>query len=153
MERVKVRIAGDADSGYAFVSVVPAKAKRTAIYIGPEKSIWLLDQEKALEGIKEYGEQCMSSLMGKSDYIIIYPAESAVEIDGEDYLMGALPGREKEISNVLMSVQNVSDSIRAAEDFSQALEDEIFNEKLQKAQAEGDIRLISELLKAKKQNG
>lgn len=88
MERVKVRIAGDADSGYVFVSMVPAKAKRTAIYIGPEKSIWLLDQEKALEGIREYGEQCMSSLMGKSDYIIIYPAESAVEIDGEDYLMG-----------------------------------------------------------------
>ena len=71
MERVKVRIAGDADSGYVFVSMVPAKAKRTAIYIGPEKSIWLLDQEKALEVIREYGEQCMSSLMGKSDYIII----------------------------------------------------------------------------------
>jgi len=71
----------------------------------------------------------------------------------QDYLMRALPGQEKEISNVLMSVQNVSDSIRAAEDFSQALEDEIFNEKLQKAQAEGDIRLISELLKSKKQNG
>ena len=67
--------------------------------------------------------------------------------------MGALPGKEKEISNVLMSVQNVSDPVRAAEDFAQALEDEIFNEKLQKAQAEGDIRLISELLKSKKQNG
>jgi len=71
------------------------------------------------------------------------------EKDGtcQDFLMGALPGKEKEISNVLMSVQNVSDPVRAAEDFAQALEDEIFNEKLQKAQAEGDIRLISELLK------
>ena len=77
------------------------------------------------------------------------------EKDGtcQDFLMGALPGKEKEISNVLMSVQNVSDPVRAAEDFAQALEDEIFNEKLQKAQAEGDIRLISELLKSKKQNG
>lgn len=77
------------------------------------------------------------------------------EKDGtcQDFLMGALPGKEKEISNVLMSVQNVSDPVRAAEDFAQALEDEIFNEKLQKAQADGDIRLISELLKSKKQNG
>jgi len=77
------------------------------------------------------------------------------EKDGtcQDFLMGTLPGKEKEISNVLMSVQNVSDPVRAAEDFAQALEDEIFNEKLQKAQAEGDIRLISELLKSKKQNG
>ncbi len=88
MERVKVRIVGDADSGYVFVPIVPTKPQRTAIYIGPEKSIWLLDQERALEMIREYGEQCMSSFIGKTDYIIIYPAESAVEIDGEDYLMG-----------------------------------------------------------------
>lgn len=71
----------------------------------------------------------------------------------QDFLMKALPGHEKEISNVLMSVQNVSDAVYAAEDFASALENEIFNEKLQKAQAEGDIRLISELLKSRKQNG
>ncbi len=70
----------------------------------------------------------------------------------QDYLMSVLQGHEQEISNVLMSVQNVSDTIRAAEDFAQVIENEIFNEKLQKAQSEGDLRLISELLKAKKQN-
>ena len=67
--------------------------------------------------------------------------------------MGAMPGHEREISTVLMSVQNVSDTIRAAQDFAQAIENEIFNEKLQKAQAEGNLQLISELLKSRKQNG
>lgn len=71
----------------------------------------------------------------------------------QEYLMGALPGHEREISTVLMSVQNVSDTIRAAQDFAQAIENEIFNEKLQKAQAEGNLQLISELLKSRKQNG
>lgn len=70
----------------------------------------------------------------------------------QDYLMNILQGHEQEISNVLMSVQNVSDTIRAAEDFAQVIENEIFNEKLQKAQSEGDLKLISELLKSKKQN-
>jgi len=71
----------------------------------------------------------------------------------QDYLMGQLPGYEKELSNVLMSVQNVSDTLRAAEDFASVIENEIFNEKLQKAQNEGNLQLISELLKTKKQNG
>ena len=71
----------------------------------------------------------------------------------QDYLMSALKGHEQEISNVLMSVQNVSDTIRAAEDFIQVIENEIFNQKLQKAQSEGNLKLISELLRSKKQNG
>lgn len=70
----------------------------------------------------------------------------------QDYLMSVLSGHEREISNVLMSVQNVSDTIRAAEDFAQVIENEIFNEKLQKAQSDGNLALISELLKSKKQN-
>ncbi|MBQ8808334.1 MAG: DNA primase [Clostridia bacterium] len=70
-----------------------------------------------------------------------------------EYLFSEMAGFEKEISNVLMSVQNVSDPIKAAEDFAQAIEDEIFNEKLQKAQADGDVALISELLKSRKQKG
>lgn len=69
-----------------------------------------------------------------------------------DFLLSILPGNEKELSTVLMSVQNVESSLHAAEDFAEALENEIFNEKLQKAQSDGDIALISELLKSKKQN-
>lgn len=70
-----------------------------------------------------------------------------------EYLLGALPGNEKEISSVLMSVQNVANVMQATEDFVTVIENEIFNEKLQKAQQDGDIALISELLKTKKQKG
>ena len=69
------------------------------------------------------------------------------------YLMKEMQGHEKELSNILMSVQNVSDSLRAADDFAQIMENEIWNEKLQKAQSEGNLKLISELLKEKKQRG
>lgn len=68
-----------------------------------------------------------------------------------DYLLKALPGSEKEISTVLMAVQNVENQAQAAHDFAEVLKNEIFDEKLQKAQSEGDIALISELLKSKKQ--
>lgn len=88
MESVKVRIEGDADTDYVFATVTPAKPEKAALYIGPEKSMWLLDYERALSVIDDYAAQCMSAMMGKSDYIIIYPAESAVKIDGEDYIMG-----------------------------------------------------------------
>ncbi len=67
----------------------------------------------------------------------------------EDYLLLNMKGSEKELSTVLLSVRNVSNSLSAAEDFINVIEDEIFNEKLQKAQSEGDIALISELLKSK----
>ncbi len=68
----------------------------------------------------------------------------------QDYLMSVMTGFETELSNVLMSALNVSDKARAAEDYAQVIENEIWNDKLQKAQAEGDLRLISELLKSKK---
>lgn len=70
-----------------------------------------------------------------------------------DYLLSVMTGNEKELSNVLMSVQNVTNEMQATEDFVQIIENEIFNEKLQKAQNEGNIALISELLKSKKQKG
>lgn len=69
----------------------------------------------------------------------------------EDYLLSVMKGSEQELSTVLLSVRNVANNSQAAEDFMKILEDEIFNEKLQKAQKDGDIALISELLKNKKQ--
>lgn len=67
----------------------------------------------------------------------------------EDYLLCAMKGQENELSTVFLSVRNVSNSYQAAEDFIAVIEEEIFNEKLQKAQADGDIAAISELLKEK----
>ena len=71
----------------------------------------------------------------------------------DDFLLSCMQGNEAELSTVLMSVNNVTNNMKAAEDFLRILEDEIFNEKLQKAQNEGDIKKISELLRLKKDGG
>ena len=95
---------------------------------------------------ESFGEEVHKEIF---NHIVTYYKEKPTS-SCQDYLMSSLTGFEKELSNVLMSVQNVSDKARAAEDFAQAIENEIWNEKLQKAQAEGDLKLISELLKSKK---
>lgn len=70
-----------------------------------------------------------------------------------EYLLANMAGREKELSNVLMSGGSVSNVLLAAEDFKNVLEDEIFNDRIKKAQDEGNIELLSELLKEKNKKG
>ncbi len=69
----------------------------------------------------------------------------------EDFLLRNMAGKEQPLSTVLLSARNIADNIKAAQDFTNVIDDEIFEEKLQKAQAEGDIAAISALLKTKKQ--
>lgn len=88
MESIKIRISEDEDYGFIIEAVAPVLVEKTALYIGPEKSMWLLDYERALAVIDDYAEECMSAMIGKSDYIIIYPAESAVNVDGDNFIMG-----------------------------------------------------------------
>lgn len=98
-----------------------------------------------------FTQDCFSEEVHKKifNHIVTYYNEKP-SISCQDYLMSSMTGYEKELSNVLMSALNVSDKARAAEDYAQVIENEIWNEKLQKAQAEGDLKLISELLKSKK---
>lgn len=88
MKSVKIRIEGDPECGYVLVAGAPLQIDKAALYISPEKSMWLLDYERALSIIEDYGHQCMSVMIGKSDYLLIYPSESAVKIDGDDFVMG-----------------------------------------------------------------
>ncbi len=71
----------------------------------------------------------------------------------DSYLMSKMQGQEKELSKVIMLGENVSNCALAADDYAKALSGEIFNDKLEKAQKEGNVALISELLKEKKQKG
>ena len=71
----------------------------------------------------------------------------------DEYLLNKMAGKEKELSNVLMSGGSVSNVLLAAEDFKNVLEDEIFNDRIKKAQDEGNIELLSELLKEKNKKG
>ena len=77
--------------------------------------------------------------------------EESINGKCEDYLLANMQGCESELSTVFLSIRNVTNNSQAAEDFIGIIEDEAFNEKLQQAQAEGDIARISELLKSKKQ--
>lgn len=63
MESVKVRIDGDADYGFKFTAVIPTIPKKVALYISTKKSLWLMDYDRALGVIEDYGENCLSAMM------------------------------------------------------------------------------------------
>ena len=88
MRSIKVQFTGDAEQGYVFSAPSPTKRKEFALLIASDHSMWLLDQETAQRVIDEYGEECNSAMIGKTDGIIIYPTESASTIDGEKYILG-----------------------------------------------------------------
>ena len=98
-------------------------------------------------GVESFSEELHKQIFS---HICAYYKEK-ISSPCQEYLLSNMAGLEKEVSGVLMSVQNVLDTASAAEDFAQVIENEIFEEKLQKAQQEGDLKLISELLKSKKQ--
>ena len=88
MESVRVKIDGDADYGFKFSAVTPAIPKKVALYISTKKSLWLMDYERALGVIDDFADDCMSAMIGKSDYMVIYPASSAVRIDDCNFVLG-----------------------------------------------------------------
>lgn len=105
----------------------------------------------SLYGDRLSGESFSEELHKKIfDTVCVYYKEN-IPTPCQEYLLSNMAGLEKEVSGVLMSVQNVSDPAGAAEDFARVIENEMFEEKLQKAQQDGDLKLISELLKSKKQ--
>ena len=88
MGSVKVKIIKDVDCGVKFTTIAPAIPKKAALYMNAKQSLWLMDEEKALEVIKNYGDDCMAEMIGRTDYMIIFPSESAVNIDGNNFVMG-----------------------------------------------------------------
>lgn len=88
MKSIKVQITGDAEQGYVFSAPAPTIRKEFALFIASDHSMWLLDHETAQRVIDEYGEECNSEIIGKTDGVIIYPTESASSIDGEKYIVG-----------------------------------------------------------------
>ena len=64
------------------------KVDDVAVYISKEREVFLMDYEKALSMIDDFSDRCMSVMMGKTEYLLIFPLDSAVVIDGEDYVLG-----------------------------------------------------------------
>lgn len=69
------------------------------------------------------------------------------------YLLTVMADNQEELSAILMSDAATENPQNAAEDYAAALEEEIFEERLAAAQKSGDIQLVSQLLKEKKQKG
>ena len=88
MEMVELRFVADSRDYYLLGSVNPVKMNKGALYVAPDQSVWLMDYEKALAVIDDYAERCMSEMIGKSDYIVIYPCDSLAKIDGDKYIIG-----------------------------------------------------------------
>lgn len=88
MENVELRFINDSIGRCFLVSVDPIKMDKGALYFDSDQTMWLMDHEKALAVIDGYADRCMSEMIGKSEYIIIYPCDSLVRIDGEKYIIG-----------------------------------------------------------------
>lgn len=64
------------------------KTKEAAFYVAKDKSQWLLDQEMAIRILNNDQICYRQEPMGKSGYVIIYPKDSRMVIDGISYIVG-----------------------------------------------------------------
>ena len=59
-----------------------------ALLLSPGEGMLMMDLEHANQAIKYYGESCKSTIMGKTDFMLIYPEESEIRLNGDKYLVG-----------------------------------------------------------------
>ena len=110
MENVELRFINDSRGRCFLVSVDPIKMDKGALYLNADQSMWLMDYEKALTVIDDYADRCMSEVMGKSDYVVIYPCDSLVKIDGEKYIIGECLIMKSEHGVQCMSPKEIHDA-------------------------------------------
>lgn len=88
MEKVELAKRERKDGQTVLVSKKKVKTKEAAFYVAKDKSRWLLDQEMAMRIINSDRICYRQEPMGKSGYVIIYPKESRMVIDGTVYIVG-----------------------------------------------------------------
>lgn len=59
-----------------------------AIYVDKEQDVHYISIQDAVSTIDRFGNNCMSEMIGKSDYILIYDERKRVVADGNAYLLG-----------------------------------------------------------------
>lgn len=62
--------------------------KEAAFYVAKDKSWWLLDPEMAIRILNNDQICYRQEPMGKSGYVIFYPSDSRMVIDGISYIVG-----------------------------------------------------------------
>ena len=88
MESVELLKCEAEDGSIVLISKKPIAAREAAFYVAKDKSRWLLDQEMAMRIINSDRICYRQEPMGKSGYVIIYPKESRMIIDGTVYIVG-----------------------------------------------------------------
>lgn len=58
------------------------------LYFSKDRDLFLMNYSDALATLDNFGEQSMSVMMGKTDFLVVFPEESVVTINNEDYLFG-----------------------------------------------------------------
>lgn len=59
-----------------------------AIYVDMDQKLHYISVQDALSLIDSFGKNCMSEMIGKSDYILVYDEERRIVVDGNAYLLG-----------------------------------------------------------------
>ena len=59
-----------------------------AIYVDKEQEVHYISIQDAVSMIDRFGNNCMSEIIGKSDYILVYDERKRIVADGNSYLLG-----------------------------------------------------------------
>ena len=89
MEKSEISI--QVEPGTEGIRIIPRKSiseREAAICISSTGKIMIIDPQRAIEMIDEYGVNCKSDMLGKTAFIIIYDATKEVLTDQGTYLVG-----------------------------------------------------------------
>ncbi len=59
-----------------------------ALYVDGEQNLCDISIQDAYALIDRFGNNCMSEMIGKSDYILVYDERKRIVVDGNAYLLG-----------------------------------------------------------------
>lgn len=90
METIQIII--QIEAGTEGVKLLPEKPicqEKYAIAIDASGRVDLVDGEKAMELMDAFGDNCTSDMIGNSDYIMVYDADSEIVAGANKFLQGA----------------------------------------------------------------
>ena len=67
-----------------------------AVYVDMDQELHYISVQDALSLIDDYGKNCMSEMIGKSDYLLVYDEDRRIVVDGnalEDIKVLTDPGK------------------------------------------------------------
>ena len=89
MEGIKITIQVEAGTENITAVAEPGyQDENVAIYIDKQHRVWGLGEAIALATLDTYGERSQSEMIGNSDYIIIFDADSVIQSGYQKFIFG-----------------------------------------------------------------